>query len=81
MADGTQPEDHWAANGQENGENGYSSYGYRENGYHAAAAAPPPVTGRGKPHAEASGAEQRHDETRAIKESINPPAIVVLIIL
>ncbi|XP_043965849.1 microtubule-associated protein 2-like isoform X2 [Gambusia affinis] len=44
MADGTQPEDHWAANGQENGENGYSSYGYRENGYHAAAAAPPPVT-------------------------------------
>ncbi|XP_016527781.1 microtubule-associated protein 2-like isoform X15 [Poecilia formosa] len=44
MADGRQPEDHWAANGQENGENGYSSYGYRENGYHAAAAAPPPAT-------------------------------------
>ncbi|XP_032412263.1 microtubule-associated protein 2-like isoform X8 [Xiphophorus hellerii] len=44
MADGRQPEDQWAANGQENGENGYSSYGYRENGYHAAAAAPPPVT-------------------------------------
>ncbi|XP_027866700.1 microtubule-associated protein 2 isoform X4 [Xiphophorus couchianus] len=44
MADGRQPEDQWAANSQENGENGYSSYGYRENGYHAAAAAPPPVT-------------------------------------
>uniref|UniRef100_A0A3P9PSK0 Microtubule-associated protein n=1 Tax=Poecilia reticulata TaxID=8081 RepID=A0A3P9PSK0_POERE len=44
MADGRQPEDHWAANGQENGENGYSTYGYRENGYHAAMVAPPPAT-------------------------------------
>lgn len=43
MADGRQPEDHWAANGQENGENGYSSYSsaYRENGYHGQAAAHP----------------------------------------
>lgn len=41
MADGRQPEDHWASNGQENGENGYSSYSYRENGYHGGAAAPP----------------------------------------
>lgn len=41
MADGRQPEDHWASNGQENGENGYSAYSsaYRENGYHGAAAA------------------------------------------
>lgn len=38
MADG---QEHWTSNGQENGENGYSSYssGYRENGYHAGAAA------------------------------------------
>ncbi|KAK7889621.1 hypothetical protein WMY93_025181 [Mugilogobius chulae] len=37
MADG---QEHWASNGQENGENGYSSYSaaYRENGYHATAA-------------------------------------------
>ncbi|KAM4602195.1 uncharacterized protein ACJ7VT_020168 [Polymixia lowei] len=44
MADGRQPEDHWASNGRENnGENGYSSYGsaYRENGYHGQAAACP----------------------------------------
>ncbi|XP_030012084.1 microtubule-associated protein tau-like isoform X3 [Sphaeramia orbicularis] len=41
MADGQQPEEHWASNGQENGENGYSAYssGYRENGYHGGAAA------------------------------------------
>ncbi|KAJ0009451.1 hypothetical protein NQD34_001153 [Periophthalmus magnuspinnatus] len=34
MADG---QEHWTSNGQENGENGYSSYSasYRENGYHA----------------------------------------------
>lgn len=38
MADG---QEHWTANGQENGENGYSSYssGYRENGYHTGTAA------------------------------------------
>lgn len=38
MADGQQ--EHWSSNGQENGENGYSSYssGYRENGYHGGAA-------------------------------------------
>uniref|UniRef100_UPI003AAF4E08 uncharacterized protein n=1 Tax=Centroberyx gerrardi TaxID=166262 RepID=UPI003AAF4E08 len=43
MADGRQPEEHWASNGRENGENGYSSYSsaYRENGYHGAAAAHP----------------------------------------
>lgn len=48
MADGRQPEDHWAPNGQENGENGYSAYssGYRENGYHGGAAAHPGTTGR-----------------------------------
>uniref|UniRef100_A0A3P9LJE6 Microtubule-associated protein n=1 Tax=Oryzias latipes TaxID=8090 RepID=A0A3P9LJE6_ORYLA len=39
MADGRQPDEHWTANGQENGENGYSSYSYRENGYHGGAAA------------------------------------------
>uniref|UniRef100_A0A3Q2DCE7 Microtubule-associated protein n=1 Tax=Cyprinodon variegatus TaxID=28743 RepID=A0A3Q2DCE7_CYPVA len=39
MADGRQPEDHWTENGQEHGENGYSSYSYRENGYHGGAAA------------------------------------------
>ncbi|XP_076025885.1 uncharacterized protein LOC143015714 [Genypterus blacodes] len=44
MADGRQPEDLWASNGQENGENGYSAYSsaYRENGYHGAAAAAQP---------------------------------------
>ncbi|XP_071371438.1 microtubule-associated protein 2-like [Centroberyx affinis] len=43
MADGRQPEEHWASNGRENGENGYSAYSsaYRENGYHGAAAAHP----------------------------------------
>ncbi|XP_038136915.1 microtubule-associated protein 2-like isoform X4 [Cyprinodon tularosa] len=39
MADGRQPEDHLTENGQEHGENGYSSYSYRENGYHGGAAA------------------------------------------
>ncbi|XP_036071837.1 microtubule-associated protein 2 isoform X2 [Oryzias melastigma] len=39
MADGRQPDEHWTSNGQENGENGYSSYSYRENGYHGGAAA------------------------------------------
>lgn len=48
MADGQQPEEHWASNGQENGENGYSAYSsaYRENGYHGGAAAHPGTTGR-----------------------------------
>lgn len=48
MADGRQPDEHWAANGQENGENGYSAYSsaYRENGYHGGAAAHPGTTGR-----------------------------------
>ncbi|KAF7650307.1 hypothetical protein LDENG_00127920, partial [Lucifuga dentata] len=43
MADGQQPEDHWASNGQENGENGYSTYSsaYRENGYHGGVAMQP----------------------------------------
>ncbi|XP_054630392.1 microtubule-associated protein tau-like isoform X20 [Dunckerocampus dactyliophorus] len=45
MADGRQPEEHWASNGQENGENGYSAYSYRENGYHGGAAAHPGTTG------------------------------------
>nr|XP_057907062.1 uncharacterized protein LOC131104179 isoform X2 [Doryrhamphus excisus] len=44
MADGRQPEEHWASNGQENGENGYSAYSYRENGYHGGAAAHPGTT-------------------------------------
>uniref|UniRef100_A0A3B4WVY2 Microtubule-associated protein n=1 Tax=Seriola lalandi dorsalis TaxID=1841481 RepID=A0A3B4WVY2_SERLL len=46
MADGRQPDEHWASNGQENGENGYSAYssGYRENGYHGGAAAHPGTT-------------------------------------
>lgn len=47
MADGRQPEDHWAQNGQENGQNGYSAYSssaYRENGFHGGAAAAHPGT-------------------------------------
>ncbi|XP_074483192.1 uncharacterized protein LOC141762923 isoform X3 [Sebastes fasciatus] len=46
MADGRQPDEHWASNGQENGENGYSAYSsaYRENGYHGGAAAHPGTT-------------------------------------
>ncbi|XP_032362635.1 microtubule-associated protein 2 isoform X10 [Etheostoma spectabile] len=46
MADGQQPDEHWASNGQENGENGYSAYSsaYRENGYHGGAAAHPGST-------------------------------------
>ncbi|XP_028255215.1 microtubule-associated protein tau-like isoform X2 [Parambassis ranga] len=46
MADGRQPDEHWASNGQENGENGYSAYSsaYRENGYHGGAAAHPGST-------------------------------------
>ncbi|KAK2857043.1 hypothetical protein Q5P01_005778 [Channa striata] len=46
MADGRQPDEHWAPHGQENGENGYSAYSsaYRENGYHGGAAAHPGTT-------------------------------------
>ncbi|XP_042369322.1 microtubule-associated protein 2-like isoform X2 [Plectropomus leopardus] len=46
MADGRQPDEHWSSNGQENGENGYSTYSsaYRENGYHGGAAAHPGTT-------------------------------------
>uniref|UniRef100_A0A668UDX1 Microtubule-associated protein n=1 Tax=Oreochromis aureus TaxID=47969 RepID=A0A668UDX1_OREAU len=46
MADGQQPEEHWASNGQENGENGYSAYSsaYRENGYHGGGATAHPGT-------------------------------------
>ncbi|XP_067356523.1 microtubule-associated protein 2-like isoform X2 [Channa argus] len=46
MADGRQPDEHWAPQGQENGENGYSAYSsaYRENGYHGGAAAHPGTT-------------------------------------
>ncbi|XP_016894350.1 microtubule-associated protein 2 isoform X1 [Cynoglossus semilaevis] len=39
MADGRQPDEHWASNG-ENGYSGYSS-GYKQNGYHGGAAAHP----------------------------------------
>ncbi|XP_019746694.1 microtubule-associated protein 2-like isoform X3 [Hippocampus comes] len=41
MADSRQPEERWASNGQENGENGYSAYSYEENGFHGGAAAQP----------------------------------------
>ncbi|XP_077956306.1 uncharacterized protein LOC120827560 isoform X29 [Gasterosteus aculeatus] len=46
MADGRQPDEHWASNGQENGENGYSAYSsaYRENGFHGGAGAHPGAT-------------------------------------
>ncbi|KAM6892998.1 uncharacterized protein PEZ65_023051 isoform 1-T2 [Lycodopsis pacificus] len=46
MADGQQTDEHWASNGQENGENGYSAYSaaYRENGFHGGAAAHPGAT-------------------------------------
>ncbi|KAM9829671.1 uncharacterized protein ACBT44_004880 isoform 3-T3 [Syngnathus typhle] len=42
MADSRQPDEHWAPNGQENGQNGYSAY--RENGFHGGAAAHPNAT-------------------------------------
>ncbi|XP_037101689.1 uncharacterized protein LOC119119437 isoform X2 [Syngnathus acus] len=42
MADSRQPDEHWASNGQENGQNGYSAY--RENGFHGGAAAHPNAT-------------------------------------
>ncbi|XP_056286971.1 microtubule-associated protein 2-like isoform X3 [Pseudoliparis swirei] len=42
MADGRQPDEHWASNGQDNGENGCSAY--RENGHHGGAAAHPGAT-------------------------------------
>ncbi|XP_031707736.1 microtubule-associated protein 2-like isoform X2 [Anarrhichthys ocellatus] len=46
MADGRQTDEHWASNGQENAENGYSAYSsaYRENGFHGGAAAHPGAT-------------------------------------
>ncbi|XP_061534354.1 microtubule-associated protein tau-like isoform X12 [Phycodurus eques] len=44
MADSQQPEEHYASNGQENGENGFSAYSYRENGYNAGAVAHPSTT-------------------------------------
>lgn len=43
MADGRQPDEHWASNG-ENGYSGYSS-GYKQNGYHGGAAAHPGTIG------------------------------------
>ncbi|XP_077423664.1 uncharacterized protein LOC144053256 isoform X2 [Vanacampus margaritifer] len=44
MADSRQPDEHWASNGQENGENGYSAYSYQANGFHGGAAAHPATT-------------------------------------
>ncbi|KAM8873346.1 uncharacterized protein ACB058_004898 isoform 6-T7 [Synchiropus picturatus] len=44
MADGRQPEERWASNGHQNGQNGYSAYGYKENGYLGGAAAHPVAT-------------------------------------
>ncbi|XP_077369960.1 uncharacterized protein LOC144014206 isoform X4 [Festucalex cinctus] len=44
MADSRQPEERWASNGQENGENGYSAYSYQENGFHGGGAAAHPAT-------------------------------------
>ncbi|KAM9820840.1 uncharacterized protein ACB057_001466 [Neosynchiropus ocellatus] len=44
MADGRQPEERWASNGHQNGQNGYSAYGYKENGYLGGAAAHPGAT-------------------------------------
>uniref|UniRef100_A0A8C5D2Q6 Microtubule-associated protein n=1 Tax=Gouania willdenowi TaxID=441366 RepID=A0A8C5D2Q6_GOUWI len=44
MADGQQLEEHWTENGQENGQNGYSVYSHRENGYHGGASAHPGST-------------------------------------
>ncbi|XP_022617423.1 microtubule-associated protein 2 isoform X3 [Seriola dumerili] len=64
MADGRQPDEHWASNGQENGENGYSAYssGYRENGYHGGAAAHPGTTGM-EIHQPLSVAHQSRERT------------------
>ncbi|XP_061687048.1 microtubule-associated protein tau-like isoform X9 [Syngnathoides biaculeatus] len=44
MADSQQPEDHYASNGQQNGENGYSAYSYQENGYNAGPGVHPSTT-------------------------------------
>ncbi|XP_072303077.1 uncharacterized protein [Eucyclogobius newberryi] len=78
MADG---QEHWASNGQENGENGYSSYS-AENGYHAAGAmgaptvdesanlppSPPP-----SPSAEQSGAAAQAQSEEVLQKTINEP--------
>lgn len=65
MADGQQPEEHWASNGQENGENGYSAYSsaYRENGYHGGGAAAHPGTSGVEHHQPLSVAHQSRERT------------------
>ncbi|XP_041834526.1 microtubule-associated protein 2-like isoform X2 [Melanotaenia boesemani] len=81
MADGRQPEEHWASNGQENSENGYSAYSsaYRENGYHGGAAAHPgttvddsanlPPSPPPSPSAEQSGPVAQEDKLGVVSQS------------
>uniref|UniRef100_A0A3Q2EDD7 Microtubule-associated protein n=1 Tax=Cyprinodon variegatus TaxID=28743 RepID=A0A3Q2EDD7_CYPVA len=85
MADGRQPEDHWTENGQEHGENGYSSYSYRENGYHGGAAAqagatvddsanlppsPPP-----SPSAEQTGPVAQEEKVEVVSQKAQPEEV------
>uniref|UniRef100_A0A3P8PBC7 Microtubule-associated protein n=1 Tax=Astatotilapia calliptera TaxID=8154 RepID=A0A3P8PBC7_ASTCA len=69
MADGQQPEGHWASNGQENGENGYSAYSsaYRENGYHGGGAAAHPGTSDDQVEV----VSQQQDEKEEAPEELN----------
>ncbi|XP_038136922.1 microtubule-associated protein 2-like isoform X10 [Cyprinodon tularosa] len=85
MADGRQPEDHLTENGQEHGENGYSSYSYRENGYHGGAAAqagatvddsanlppsPPP-----SPSAEQTGPVAQEEKVEVVSQKAQPEEV------
>uniref|UniRef100_A0A3Q1B4D3 Microtubule-associated protein n=1 Tax=Amphiprion ocellaris TaxID=80972 RepID=A0A3Q1B4D3_AMPOC len=79
MADGRQPDEHWASNGQENGENGYSAYSsaYRENGYHGGAAAHPGTTGM-EHHQPLSVAHQSRERTTSRQRKPSPTRAVLL---
>uniref|UniRef100_A0AAX7SQD6 Microtubule-associated protein n=1 Tax=Astatotilapia calliptera TaxID=8154 RepID=A0AAX7SQD6_ASTCA len=80
MADGQQPEGHWASNGQENGENGYSAYSsaYRENGYHGGGAAAHPGTSGVEHHQPLSVAHQSRERTTSRQRKSSPTRAVVL---
>uniref|UniRef100_A0A3Q4HNX7 Microtubule-associated protein n=1 Tax=Neolamprologus brichardi TaxID=32507 RepID=A0A3Q4HNX7_NEOBR len=80
MADGQQPEGHWASNGQENGENGYSAYSstYRENGYHGGGAAAHPGTSGVEHHQPLSVAHQSRERTTSRQRKSSPTRAVIL---